>query len=714
MTIIRVPVKVLLMPNVWNVASAHQAGAPPAPAPPLMSKAEMARIREEYAVSARFLFINSGMRVWHDYRFFVDERVQRWGPEPPGAAAPYKGLPVCRSYGGADFVGPGGGDFTILDTAAPQRTAKEPVREAFPFVGQIEQAFTRRWVPAQRAWEFYGSGGGTYGIDEWDRGVPGRSQYLGGSDTAWLATHEYHHQIESHGSFSLANREDDRVIFDHFLPRKREKRADGTWNEWVWSTSWRHGEHWDGIALFDRMLTPVQWLRMHFGETITVADADQDGVPDADARLPFDERRFGSDPNKAATDGRMGDLAKAQLSTWAPNPLTDSWRKAAQPRVMPNPKRADSDGDGLPDGSDPYPLYPWAPFIWPITASVDGSDTEWAAIPLSGQVAAHGVTAEVRQGHDEAAYYACLRLKGPWQRVWVGLDGEGQGYYTTNSTYALDIRRGTGDVAAEVRPASGNRCPGLTWKAARAADGSIVVEISVPNRGESLWFWQGGGREVGASVSLWTTDGKPLSIYEPYALFYAKMLERHGRADLPPGAPPELTAGPGVMEHDFAGGLGEWKAGTGWELRDGAMRYTTGPDDANQLLLEGFGARSFDLWVEFEAANDLHLGAWLASTAVPNNVNDYVAFLGGFGNARSAIRAFGADAGSEDSGIGSGRHTAQLSRRDGRLWVLYDGKPYIHGADPNPEAEVTRLGFLGGWGGAQAIRRVRVRADRAP
>jgi hypothetical protein len=192
------------------------------------------------------------------------------------------------------------------------------------------------------------------------------------------------------------------------------------------------------------------------------------------------------------------------------------------------------------------------------------------------------------------------------------------------------------------------------------------------------------------------------------------MLERHGRADLPPGAPPELTAGPGVMEHDFAGGLGEWKAGTGWELRDGAMRYTTGPDDANQLLLEGFGARSFDLWVEFEAANDLHLGAWLASTAVPNNVNDYVAFLGGFGNARSAIRAFGADAGSEDSGVGPGRHTAQLSRRDGRLWVLYDGKPYIHGADPNPGAEVTRLGFLGGWGGAQAIRRVRVRADRAP
>ena len=711
MTIIRVPVKVLLMPNVWNVASAYADPANPAPPPARMTAAELARIRDEYAASARFLFINSHMRVWYDYTFFVDDRIQRWGPEPESASGVYRGLPQCRSYGGQDFMGPGGGDFTILDTKDVTRTNKEPVYETFPFVGQIEQAFTRRWVPARKAWEFYGSGGGTYGIDEWDRGIPGRSQYLGGSDTAWLATHEFHHQIESFGAFSLANREDDRVIFDHFFPRKREKRPDGTWDEWVWSTSWKHGEHWDGIAYFDKMLTPVQWLRLHFGQTITVADADEDGVPDNDPRLPFDEKRFGSDPTKTRTDGAMGDLAKAQLSTWAPSPLTDSWKKAPQPRVWPNPRKTDSDGDGLPDHLDPYPLYPWQPFIWPLTAEVDGNAPEWADVPLSGSVKAHGVTAEFRQGHDDAYYYACLTLSGPWQRVWVGLDGEGQGFYTTPSTYAFTIQRTDDAAGAAVRPGSGNQCPGMVWKSARSADGNVIVEIAIPNRGEGLWFWQGGGREVGASLSIWTADGKPLSVYEPYALFYARMLERHGRAALPPGAPDELKPGPGVVEHSFSDGAGGWQAGEGWTIVNGAMRYGGGPEEKNQLLLGGFAAKSFDLWVEFEASNDLHLGAWRSETETPNNVNDYVAFLGGFGNARSAIRAFGAEVGTEESGIGTGRHTAQLTRRDGHLWVLYDGKPFIHGRDPKPDAVVARIGFLGGWAGAQTIYRVRYRAN---
>jgi hypothetical protein len=710
-TIIRVPVKVLLMPNVWNVASAYADPAHPAPPPPRMSEAELRRIRDEYAASARFLFINSGMRVWYDYTFFVDDRVQRWGPEPEAAAGPYKGLPVCRSYGGQDYMGPGGGDFTILDTSRVTTTNREPVYERFPYVGQIEQAFPRRWNPGRKAWEFYGSGGGTYGMDEWDRGIPGRSQFLGGSDTAWLATHEYHHQIESLGAFSLANREDDRVIFDHFFPRKRERRADGTWEEWVWSTSWKHGEHWDGIAHFDRMLTPVQWLRLHFGQTITVADADEDGVPDDDPRLPFDEKRFGSDPKKARTDGVLNDLAKAQLSTWAPGPLTDSWRKAPLRRIMPNPHKADSDGDGLLDAVDPYPLYPWAPFIWPGTAEVDGTDREWAHVPPAGEAADHGVSVQFRQMHDEAAYYACFRLQGDWQRVWVGLDGEGQGYYTTNSTYAFEIRPGTGDEPATVRPVSGNKCAGMTWKSGRGPDGSVIVELAVTNRGESLWFWQGGGREVGASISLWTADGKPMSIYEPYALFYARMLERHGRTELPPGAPAELQHAVGVVEHDFASGTGDWKPGKGWTLVQGAMRYSDGPEDANQLLLDGLNAREFDLWAEFEAGNDLHLGAWKASTTVPNNVTDYVVFLGGFGNARSAIRAFGNEVGAEESGIGTGRHTVQFTRRRGMLWVLYDGKPFIFGRDPEPALTVQRLGFLGGWGGAQAIYKVRMRLD---
>jgi len=713
-TIIRIPVRVLLMPNVVNVASAHDANGPLAPPPPLMTRAELDRIRQEYAESARFLFINNGMRVWIDYRLFIDERRQRWGEEPASVGAEYKGWPVCRSYAGKDFEPPGGGDFTMVDTNDLTKVGKTPVfGEKEVYVGQIEQAFPRRWNPTKKRWEFYNSGGGTFGADDWYRGFPGRSQYLGGGDTAWLATHEFHHQLESLGALSFGNNENDRVIFDHFFPRRRLKKEDGSYDEWTWSTSWRHGEHWDGIAYFDRLLTPAQWLRLHFGETITVADADEDGVPDDDPRLPFDEKRFGSDPRKAKTDGLMNDLAKAQLSTWAPAPLTTTWNKAPFPRILPNPRKADSDGDGLTDAADPAPLYPWTPFIWPMTAQTDGDPGEWRDIPLAGRIEAHGVTAEFRQAHDDAAYYACFRLRGPWARASIALDGEGQGYYTTNSTYAFDILPDSNGGAPTVRPTSGNRCPGMRWKTTANTDGEAVVEISIPNRGDSLWFWTGSGREVGAAISLWTQDGAPLSIYEPYNFFYARMLERSGKAQLPPGAPAELLPGPDVLTVDFTQGLDPgWKFVAGnWTHRDGALRFVKGDDGENYVYLEGFDTTEFDVWVEFEAKNDMHIGAWSPQAQRTDNVTDYVAFLGGFGNARSVIRLFGAEAAAEEVGLTPGRHTMQLTRRNKQLWLLYDGKPLVWASDPQPDRRINRIGFLGGWGGEQVIYRARIASN---
>ena len=528
-TIIRIPVKVLLMPNVVNVASAHLANGRVIPPPPDLTGSELARIKEEYATAARFLFINNGMRVWYDFHIFVDARRQRWGPEPPNVSPIYKGWPACRSYAGTDFAPPGGGDFTVVDTLDLQHVGKEPVHENFPYVGQIEQAFPRRWDEPKKEWVFYNSGGGTYGADEWARGIPGRSQYLGGGDTAWLATHEFHHQVEALGTISFGTDENDRVIFDHFFPRRRVRKPDGTYDEWTWQTSWAHGEHWDGISYFDRLLTPVQWLRLMFGETITVADADEDGVPDDDSRLPFDEKRFGSDPHKAATAGGVPDLARIQQSTWAPCPLTSTWNKAPYPLRRPKPRADDTDGDGVPDAVDPYPLYPWEPFIWPMTATVDGDPREWSDIPLAGTNSAHGVTIRFKQAHDDAAYYACFQMQGPWAKVSVGLDGEGLGYYTTDSTYAFDVLNLPG--GAEVRPTGGNHCPGMEWKARVDAAGETTVEISIPNRGSGLWFWTGGGRPVGAAISLWTSSGAPLSIYDPYHFFYARMLQRFGRPE---------------------------------------------------------------------------------------------------------------------------------------------------------------------------------------
>lgn len=529
-TLIRVPVKVLLMPNVIDVASAYEGGNLVAAIPVRLGPGEIDRIRREYDDAARFLFINNGMRVWFDFRIVLDERWQRWGPEPAGAHPFFKGWPVCRSYPGKDFEPPGGGTFTFVDMEKPEAPSAAPVLEKEAYPGQIEQAFLRKWDHAARKWQFVSSGGGTYGIDEWPSGHPARSQFLGGGDTAWLVTHEFHHQLESMGAFSLADREDDRVIFDHFLKRHRTRKPDGAFDEWVWNTSWKHGEHWDGIAYFDRMLTAVQWLRLHFGETLFVVDKDDDGIPDDDMRLPFDEKRFGSDPMRASTDGVHGDLFKIQLSSWASHaPLTSSWQKEAAPRLRPNPKSPDTDADGLLDGIDPYPLYPWAPFVWYFAPVLDGADAEWKEVPLSGRAEGHGVTIEFRQAHDEAFYSAVIRLKGEWSRVNVALDGEGEGYFSTGSVYAFDIVAGKDGGAPVVRPVSGNGCPGLGWRASVSADRTAVVELQIPNRGAGLWFWDRGGREVGVAIHLTTVSGKPLSVYEPFDLFYCRMIGPPGR-----------------------------------------------------------------------------------------------------------------------------------------------------------------------------------------
>lgn len=701
-TLIRVPIKVLLMPNVVNIGSAHDAGGALAPPPAKLTAREIARIKDEYAVASRFFFVNSGLRFWVDFQIRVDDRRQRWGPEPANADAAYKGWPVARSYAGVDFRGPGGGAFTLVDTTDPHRVATEPVYEERPFTGQVEQAFPRRWNPSAKKWEFYTSGGGTFGVDGFPRGIPGRSQFLGGGDTAWLVCHEVHHQMESYGAFSLADREDERIVFNHYGPRRRETRPDGTVDEQAWATSDRHGEHWDGMAFWDRTLTDAQWLRIYFGETVTVADADEDGFPDDDPRLPLDEKRFGSSPRKAATDGRMNDRAKAMLSTWAPGPLQSTFNKPPFPTRIPDPANADTDGDGLTDDQDPYPLYPWPPFVWPRRAVLDGDAAEWADLPAGGELREGGMTVVFKQAHDDAGYYGLFTLSGPWKRLRVTLDGEGKGVYSGPGVQGFEV---TGGDTLAVRPTFGGAA-GLTWKAARQPDGATVFEFRFPNRGAGAWYWDRGGREIGAAVEATAEDGRIYALYEPYRLFYARMLEASGRPPLPSGAPAELTRAEAttvLLPDDPALKF----TGTGWKRTDGLLRHTGGDESA--VYLDGLKAREFDLWMRFEAKQDALLGAFTPAVTTLGAGSDYIAFIGGYANTVTRLRLFGREHGDDDTRLTPGPHTMQLTRRGNHLWVLFDGKPILHAPDPDPKKIVDRLAVLGGYNGDQILHEIRVR-----
>lgn len=715
-TLVRYPVKVLLMPNVINVESAVKDVSAPAPHPEKVSPEQLDQVRADLDRAARFFFVNSHMRLWVDFTVLVDDRWQRWGPEVADVDKFYSGWPVCRSYAGKDYEGPGGGRFTTVDSTDPAHVADDPLVEPQLFYGQAEIAFPRRWEPAKKQWVYYTSGGGTTGVDDVPAGITAKSQFFGGYDTAWLTTHEIHHQLESLGAFSLADREDDRIVYNHWAPRSRTRGPDaasgpeGSKGMHAWSTSGRHGEHYDGMAFWDRTLTEAQWLRLYLTQTVLVADADTDGFPDDDPRLPLDEKRFGSRPDAPATDGVMNDRDKAMLSTWAPAPLQAGFAKPRQTFLRPSPTNPDSDGDGWPDGVDPEPLAAEEPFVWPLTAAIDGDAAEWSGIPLGGSMSIDGLEVEFRQAHDDAAYYGLFRARGDWAQVRVVIDPEGLGVYSTDLTQALRILNGE-PIKADSRDRFFPRAPGLQWSAKRTDDGWATIEFSLPNAGEGLMYWRGAGREVGTEIEVTDTRGGVRSIHEPYHLFYARMLERPGKSPMPASPPTELRPGqPGVVVLKPGDGSVRLR-GDGWRLDDGVYRHQGSGEDA--LYIGGVRASAFDLWIDVECQSDAILGGYTAGKdgRELSAVNDYVAFVGGYGNTRSRLRLFGVEAGDSDATVtppGS-RHTMQLTRRNGTVWCLWDGKPVLWAADPDPKVVVDRLAALGGYGGNQIIHEIRYR-----
>ncbi|HEY0865961.1 MAG TPA: hypothetical protein VGE01_01205, partial [Fimbriimonas sp.] len=495
----------------------------------------------------------------------------------------------------------------------------------------------------------------------------------------------------------LSNREDDRIVFNHYAPRRRVVKPDGSVEEEAWTTSGRHGEHWDGMAFWDRQLTDAQWLRMYFGYTVTVDDRDMDGLPDDNAKLPLDERRFGSSALRAMTDGQMNDLRKAMLSTWVPGPLQTSWIKPPYQGIVPDPRKRDNDNDGMDDLHDPYPLYPNLPLIPYMRAEIDGDAQEWTGIPASASFDKGGIRFTYRQAHDETGFYGLYEVRGPWKRIEGTFDAEGYGVYSGPAVLGFQVVREGTNVS--VRPTFAG-APGLR-QSARLIDDTWVIEFKLPNRGEGPWFWNRGGREVGTVLSVWDEQNRGYSAWEPYRPFYARMLEPNGQDPLPSNSPAELTGGIELLP-----GNPQLKPQGGWKL-DGSVYRHSG--DELPLVIEVPKVSEFDLYVELEAKGDGIVGAFTPEMKEMNAGVGYIGFVGGYGNTATRMRLFGKEEGDSDVVMTAGIHRIQMSRRDGEVWLLVDGKPVVFAADPAPKAVVDRLAILGGYDGAQTVHRVRYR-----
>lgn len=503
---VRLPLKILLLPNVINTATVKGDTIFPDPMP----KSAYELYTDALDEAQLFYWCNSSMRYFWDYDLYVDDKMYRKGDLPEGIDDPYKDLP------------------TQNHDNSFRKLMEEAGRDDEICYGQVIIECERVWDEGRSAWRYQGSGGGTYGV-EWP--TPGRSSFLGGSDIAWLMCHEYKHQFESQHSNSGMETEDDRSIFCHFSPKY--DNPDPKIGKWEWDTAYDHGEHWDGIAYELRVFTPLQYMRNMFGEVETAADADSDGMPDDAPNLPLDEKRFGSDPGKKDTDADgLDDMGEVLSSRWVTAMLTDLRTRTPRNYIRPNPTDPDSDGDGVIDSLDKYPIYPFDPVIKKGIATTDGDLGDWKGAPQV-QIADHGVVCRIHSCHDGQKIYYGFEIEGDWRDMIFVLDQDADGFYVGNDNLYLNIsadkEQGPTLRNARMHLCNKNRWPHFDDKheflgpddiefASGATEGVQRFEIGIP-RNPDLKLDLESGEEIGLAVYIGLPERGSIAVFEPYNIF---------------------------------------------------------------------------------------------------------------------------------------------------------------------------------------------------
>jgi len=503
MVFVRLPVKVLLLPNVVDL----DAVAPGATMPEPMPAAEIELYRRDFRETQKFYWCNSSMRYWLDLDVYVDETMYRTGKDRQDVDEAFMKLP--RANEGESLR-------TLIEKAGKKDVI---------YAGQVICTANRAWDAGRKAWQYQGSGGGTYGV-EWPN--PGTSSFLGGSDVAWLLCHEYKHQFESQHGNSGLDSEDDRDVFCHFSPQ---------YPGWDWCTAYDHGEHWDGIAWQLRRLTAIQYGRNVYGAIDSAVDTDGDGIPDDDARLPLDEKRFGSNPKKGDTDGDgLDDMQEVLASRWVSCLNTDLRLKTPGKWARPDPTNKDSDGDGVPDGKDPYPIYPFQPTIRRATAQVDGKRAEWPEKPDYWLDHA-GVKLKGWASWDKKFLYYAFAIEGGWRKLTLVVDQDADGFYVGGDNvyaeFSPDAQTGAKKANVRMHYCNLGRWPWFDDKhdfikpevypfASSTAGGTVFFEFALP-RNEVCGLQLKEGEEVGMALYIGIPDRGAISLFEPWNIFDATL-----------------------------------------------------------------------------------------------------------------------------------------------------------------------------------------------
>lgn len=496
---VRLPVLALVYTDVRHPATSEALLPEPEP----LSADERARIEAELREGALFYWRNSCFRLWLDLAIrFVDEPLEAGAihadREPEGEPLP----------------------------AEIEARARALQLELEAHAGVLVVSARRRYEISSGAWELQGRGGGLtigpeargYALSWWS--VPALQ---GGNH--WLLVHEFHHQLDAH--FAAVGHPE--YWFNHFSP--------------TIGTAARFGEHHDGNAYLLRAWPEWKWWallerpapssrRTAFGELASARDADGDGFPDDDPRLPLDERRFGSSPEHVDTDGDgLSDTAEALLVIGS-EAGGAGWTQAVF-AARPGPRLRDSDGDGIEDARDPEPLYPIATEI-PAARSplaVDGARGADEAPSLLAVADPH-FALELGAAHGDGALHLVLRVDRA-ARVELLLDGRDDGWFQGRENYRLRLDASGAKPSLELfvqDAATPGRWPfdrselssaaSLAWKAVRDADGATLFELSLPTSA-ATGFRVAPGVSFGLALAVATPESERarrgyLSVFEPH------------------------------------------------------------------------------------------------------------------------------------------------------------------------------------------------------
>ncbi len=315
----RLPIATIIFTNVIDTATVETHW----PEMPDLPNVELIRIKSQILDGIRFYWVNSGMNLFLDNEFIiVEEKLYR------------------HEIFGTEWWYP------PLEKRV-EKSIKHAGKQIEDYVGVLYLACVRDYNEKIGEFELRGRGGGftagygannQYGISYWEAT---RANHNSGNN--WLMVHEFHHQLDElfmHSGYP-------EYWFCHFSP--------------TINTADDFGEHFDGNAWILRNWPVANWYDLNFGDLQVAQDSDMDGIPDDMPQLPLNEKRLQSSPRFADSDGDgASDLEEVISTNWIVEGCGENYGGSA---LFPNLLNPDTDGDGILDNDDPYPLYPFEPKI---------------------------------------------------------------------------------------------------------------------------------------------------------------------------------------------------------------------------------------------------------------------------------------------------------------------------------------------------------------